>query len=118
MFHGDFLSLLSSCGGTGRLADEAKATPDFEMPEVTTNTDTCWVYTHLNKSGESAVETALKDSWGQRSDTYDSTQWRKGDGHLHSIGEDLSDGQKMNVVGGEYAEALRRSSSAAASKCQ
>lgn len=50
-------------------------------------TDTCWGYTHLNKSGGSAVKATLEDSWGPRFDTYDSAQWRKRDGHLRSIGE-------------------------------
>lgn len=118
MLYGMFLALLDSCGGTVRLAEGAKAAPEMDMSKATSTTGTCWIYTHLNKSGGSTVKTIMMHSWGPRFYTYVSIQWRKGNDYLHSVAGDLAGGQRWNVVGGGYAEALRHSSSVVDSKCQ
>ncbi|CAM9141398.1 unnamed protein product, partial [Laminaria digitata] len=75
------------------------------------------VFTHLNKSGGSTVKAILKAYWGPRYCSFGAGKWEMGSSHSRLVAEILAHGHKWNVVGGGYAESLRRSSAVDA-KCK
>ena len=98
---------LLSYWGNGRLAG-ARSTPATSTSEPVAGE--CWIFTHLNKAGGSTVKSMLKNMWGPQYYNYGGGQWNRGDIFSQSVMEDLVHGQNLNVVGGGYVEALRRSS--------
>lgn len=68
----------------------------------------CWIFNHLQKAGGTTVKRLLFDLWGSESTTYDSYQWKKGQGYAESVAASLASPAGWSAAGGGYLEALRR----------
>lgn len=86
--------------------DDAHQTLTMETATPPDSAD-CWAYTHLQKAGGTTIKNLLFDFWGTKSTTYDSYQWKKGQGYADSVAVSLASPTGLNAVAGGYPEALR-----------
>lgn len=87
--------------------DQADETLDLDITAPPASEE-CWAYTHLQKAGGTTIKNLLFDFWGpEKSTTYDSYQWKKGQGYADSAAASLASPTGLNAVAGGYPEALR-----------
>jgi len=67
--------------------------------------DKCWMFMHLQKSGGSTVKTIINDTWKSKSNLYDSVQWKYGESFNKGYSNNIP--YKWNVIEGGYVESLR-----------
>ena len=105
LLYGILLPLLSFRGTASSTSATAVPTLEESVPIH----DKCWVFMHLQKSGGTTVKLILRDVFPGEFKVYDSPHWKRGSGFLQETGDRLSAGNRMKVVAGGYAEALRQS---------
>lgn len=81
--------------------------PALNIEESPPSENRCWVFNHLQKAGGTTVKRLLFDLWGSESTTYDSYQWKKGQGYADSVAASLASPAGWSAAGGGYLEALR-----------
>lgn len=100
------------------IPDEPGNTPLAPSGEVS-STPSCWIYTHLQKSGGSTTKQIIMnagvrspdpcDNCGVYYEIYDSPQWERGNEWTKTFADRLVAPSGINVAMGGYTEALRRS---------
>ena len=96
------LVLLGSDRGSGQL-DVDLETPLTQHQHDNADTDSCWVFTHMNKSGGTTVKRLLRPSLDENGigyGLYDSPQWKRGLDFLQN--DMLKRGHRM--IWGGYTE--------------
>ncbi|CAN0037090.1 unnamed protein product [Scytosiphon promiscuus] len=96
----------AASAATARLS--AATAPAAAVSAVADDSDRCWIFMHLQKSGGSTVKEILTASWGQRFFIYDNMRWKQGDEFSRGFGIKLASATPWNVMAGGYTEALRR----------
>ena len=97
------LLLLESGRGSGQLDIDLEAPLIQHQQDNADGADSCWVFTHMNKSGGTTVKRLLRptlDKNGISYGLYDSPQWKMGLNFLQN--DMLKRGHKM--IWGSYTE--------------
>ncbi|CAM9953035.1 unnamed protein product [Ectocarpus sp. 4 AP-2014] len=88
--------------------ESSQNAPAPNIEESPRSENRCWIFNHLQKAGGTTVKRLLFDSWGSKSTTYDSYQWKKGQAYAESLASSLASPAGWSAVAGGYLEALRR----------
>lgn len=101
-----FLIILGIITAPSRSAGEGEAALSGAPPPGQAgppSSDTCWVYTHMNKSGGTTVKRLLRpalDDNGIKYGLYDNPQWKKG---VEFLRDDFLK-RNLQMVWGGYTE--------------